>query len=115
MTTFHIQDIFNDLKKISFGINKEPINNFILYQIKTVVFRTRFQIFPSIMACKTFLIEKCKRNIKNNLITQFQSAKNKGNLDFFTRRYITNRQQRDGNNNFTICSITQNNDLIFTF
>jgi hypothetical protein len=115
MTTFQIQDIFDDIKKISFGISKEPIKNFILYQIKTVVFRARFQIFPSIMACKAFLIEKCKKSIKNNLSTHFQSAKTKGNIDFFTRRYITNRQQREGNNNFTICSITQNNELIFTF
>lgn len=84
---FNMNNSFNDNEKISFGINKNPWKNAILFQIKSTIFKSRFVFFPSVHACKTFLINKCKINIIADLRSKFENAKRTHNLGIFTNNY----------------------------
>ena len=56
---------FNDEYKIAFGINEGMLNiNYILFHIKTTVFRNRFKKFSSRNVCKAYLIKSTKKRNK---------------------------------------------------
>ena len=67
LRTFNIHNIFNTKIKRTFGTDDDPLTNFLLYHIKTVVFRSRFKTFISIDVGRNYAINKCKENIKMTL------------------------------------------------
>ena len=94
---FCINEKFDNEIKISFGLDKESVYNFILFHIKSVVFRARFQTFTNLEACKSILTKKCKKNIGKDLWNKFKIAKAKGIESTFLDLFLP---YSNGINNF---------------
>ena len=94
---FCINEKFDNEIKISFGLDNELVNNFILFHIKSVVFRARFQTFTNLEACKSILTKKCKKNIGKDLWNKFKIAKAKGIASTFLDLFLP---YSNGINNF---------------
>ena len=111
LRTFNIHNKCDTKMNITFGMDKEPLTNFILYHIKSVVFRSRFTAFPSKEVCKVSLISKCRQNIKKDLRIRFNLAKLKGKIEEFTSRFMQNSTP----NSLEVCVFNNNNELEFTW
>jgi len=85
---FRINDKYDNEIKISFGLDNESVNNFILFHIKSVVFRSRFQTFTSTEASKTILTRRCKKNIGKDLWNKFEIAKAKGRASIVLEDFL---------------------------
>lgn len=116
LRTFNIHNICDTKIRITFGMDKEPLTNFILYHIKSVVFRSRFMVFHSKEVCKVSLISKCRQNIKKDLRIRFNLAKLKGKIDEFTSRFRPNSSGNSTNevSSLEVCAFNENNELEFT-
>ena len=104
-TVFQMHMLYEDKQNLTFGLEDQSVGNYILFHIKSVVFRSRFKKYQNIDICKTSLTRKCKNNITKDLIEKFSLARHKGNLDSFSEFFI------DGNNVLNLCTITNENTL----
>ena len=120
---FNLEDIYDSKTKLTFGTD-DQYNNFFLFHIKSVIFRSRFCETSSIEQCRATLIRKCKSNIKKDVQRRYSLAKLKGNImEFkytFILRHNSNRQNRDNMSNNRIQSnlaigLDEGGDLIFSF
>ena len=116
LRTFNIHNIFNTKIKRTFGTDDDPLTNFLLYHIKTVVFRSRFKTFISIDVGRNYVINKCKENIKNDIKLKFKLAKSRNKLEDFTKIFVPNIVG-NANNQPTIINVTliENNDVDINF
>ena len=64
ISDFKLSHAFNDEYKNVFGINEGMLNNFILFHMKTTIFRNRFKKSSSRNVCKAYL-KSTKKEIKN--------------------------------------------------
>ena len=85
---FNINTYYNDNYKLSFGIIDDPGKNFVLYHIKSAIFKARFRTFTSPTACRSFLTNKCKRNIIFDLRSIFTTSKRNNKLDEFNNNFM---------------------------
>jgi hypothetical protein len=111
LKAFNINNIFNNKVDISFGKAGDAYNNFILFHIKAVVFRSRFQNSPSKELCMSILINKTKIKIKKDLENRHLIATLKGSIDQFKRQFKTSLDERID----TIRLCTINNDNVLQF
>ena len=117
LRNFEINDIYDENTSLSFGVYNQSLYNFILFHVKSVVFRSRFKIFTNLELCKAILNKKIKDNIKKDLNNRFFVAKHKRKVSKFISKYIP-RSNQNYNPNYdidNICYITDTQDLIFTF
>ena len=96
LQSFNINTYYNDNYNLSFGIKNDPGKNFTLYQLKSVIFKSRFRIFPSQNAGKAFLINKCKTSIIKDLTNLFSKAKKANTSDVFRENFSYLNELRDG-------------------
>jgi len=89
--SLNLNHIYNNKFKITFGVQSENIANYILFHVKSVVFRSRFKNFHSLAACKLQLIMKCKNNIKQDLKSRFDIAKSKNKIEDFRDAFLPSR------------------------
>ena len=82
ISSLNMNHKFNTSFSISFGI-KEPTYDYILYHIKTVIFKARFKTFTNSSLCLIHLTEKCKSAITKDLQKIYFLAKYKGLVDVF--------------------------------
>ena len=85
ISDFKLSHTFNDEYKIAFGINEGMLNNFILFHIKTTVFRNRFKKFSSRNVCKAYLIKSTKKGIRNALKMRHIMAIRQNTIENFTK------------------------------
>ena len=90
LTILNINDKYDSKIKISFGLDKDHLSNFVLFHIRAVIFRARFQIFRSKDACKSALSKRCKNNIKMDLQNKLHIAKATGKVNSFLENFIPN-------------------------
>ena len=83
LNRFNLQAQFNSKKKISFGTNDSPWDNFLLFHIKSIVFRARFQTNLSYELAMHRLSQNCKGAIKKDLQNRFFFAKSMGKIGEF--------------------------------
>jgi len=117
LRNFEINDIYDENTSLSFGVYNQSLYNFILFHVKSVVFRSRFKIFTNLELCKAILNKKIKDNIKKDLNNRFFVAKHKRKVSKFISKYIP-RSNQNYNPNYeidNICYITDTQELIFTF
>ena len=108
--SFQLHDKYNSKIQIAFGLNENHYHNFILFHIKSVVFKMRFHVFNSVEQAILVLTLMCKQKIRKDIQNGYELAKLKGGTDHFKRMFNCNRQV---NNMLRICSINVENDLIF--
>ena len=106
---FRIHNKFNDNFKISFGLENERFHNYILFHIKSVVFRARFQTFTSKDLCTSRLINKCKARIREDIQNRYNLAKLLGKLDNFSSNFVVDNEA------FSLCVLNEAQDLIIRF
>ena len=104
---FNIDQIFDNKTKITFGVSGQILKNYLLFQIRTNIFRSRFKEFNSIEACKIKLYRRCKASITHDLKSKFILAKRKHKMEEFSTNYIVN--------NDNLVQIDDNGDLILNF
>ena len=98
--------------KITFGVENESIANYIMFHIKSVVFRSCFKISQNFAAGKSQLIKKCKSNIKQDLKSKFNIAKSKNKIDELFN--IFSPSQVEGENiHFYFWKINEEHNLEF--
>lgn len=90
LRTFQINDKFDNQIKISFGVDSDHLSNFILFHIKSVLFRSRFQNFPNKEECVRRLTKKCKNNIKKDFLNKYNIATAKGKVNVLLEKFIPN-------------------------
>ena len=99
---FNIDGVFNNKLKISFGVG-DLLNNYILFQIKSIVFRSRFRDFHSIESCRVALYKRCKASITRDLKIKYTIAKNTQKIGNFTQTFER------------IATIDNNGDIVLHF
>ena len=107
--TFQLHHKYSSKLLISFGLENDQISNFILYHIKTVVFRARFQSFASKEVCKTILIKRCKNRIQTDLQKRLYIYKLKGKVLDFVKTFV---QPNPNNDNINHNNGNDNDDNI---
>lgn len=107
---FDLHNKYNTKMKRTFGLDNDKQTNFLLYQIKSVVFRSRFLVFGNIELCKTYLINKCKRNIEKDIKIKFNLAKFNGEMEEFTNIFMSNNQQ-----NCISVTLIENDDIAINY
>ena len=107
----NLNHIYDNKFKITFGVENENIANYILFQIRSVVFRSRFKTFHNLATCKLQLIKKCKSNIKRDLKSRFDIAKSKNQMADFCNTFLPNRD--DGENSIYFWKLNGENSLEF--
>ena len=110
--SLNLNHIYDNKFKITFGVENEIIANYIVFHVKSVVFRSRFKTFHNFVTCKSQLIKKCKNNIKNDLKSKFDIAKSRNNLDDFCNTFLPS-QGDEGNTNFYFWKMNEENNLEF--
>ena len=89
MHFFNINQIYDNKLKIAFGQNTHNIDNLIFGHIKSVIFRSRFELFPNYDTCKKKLIQKCKNNLIRDLRYRFKMAKIANKIQEFKDKFLS--------------------------
>jgi len=110
--SLNLNNIYDNKFKITFGVENENIANYIIFHIKSVVFRSRFKTFHNFAACKSQLVKKCKYNIKQDLKSKFDIAKSKNKIDWFCNIFLPNQEEME-NTNYYFWKINEENKLEF--
>ena len=110
--SLNLNHIFDNKFKITFGVENENIANYIMFHIKSVVFRSRFKIFHNFAAGKSQLIKKCKNNIKQDLKSKFDIAKSKNKIDEFFNIFLPSQVEGE-NTHFYFWKINEEHNLEF--
>ena len=97
LNIFDIHTIFNTKEKIYFGSEREMWDNFVLFHIKTIVFRARFQTNINKELICNLLSKKCKTNIGNDLSNRLYFSNLIGKTDEILNNIVP--QENDGNDN----------------
>jgi hypothetical protein len=87
LADFNIGHIYNSKVKISFGVEEDILDNYILCQIKSIIFRSRFMDFNSMEACRVALYKRCKATIARDLKLKYKIAKANQKTNSFTQLF----------------------------
>ena len=111
LKAFSLNNKFNNKYDLSFGKSEDSYNNFILFHIKSIVFRARFWITLSKEQCISNLINRAKRKIKEDLESRYHIAMAKGSIQQFSETFKTSMAV--GVDTIRLCTI--NNDYSLHF
>ena len=100
---FNIDQIFNNKLNISFGVQDYNLDNYMLFQIKSIIFRSRFMDFNNTESCRAALYQRCKASIIRDLKVKYTLAKNNQKTNDFIQTFER------------IASIGNNGDLVVHF
>ena len=96
--SFKINDFYNSKLKVTFGVKDHISTNFVFFIIKKVIFRARFKEFVNQAACIQYLLNKCKREIRNGINTHFVAATHFDKINAFKENFMSNP-------NYKICEL----------
>ena len=89
---FRLFEKYNNTKILTFGLNTDHYHNYILFHIKSTVFRSRFQTYANPTQAIINIAKKIKLNIKEDIRNHYEIAKYNGDLDTMARTYNLNGQ-----------------------
>ena len=89
---FRLFEKYDNTKFLTFGLNNDHYHNYILFHIKSTVFRSRFQTYANPTQAIINIAKKIKLNIKEDIRNHYEIAKYNGDLDTMARTYNLNGQ-----------------------
>ena len=110
LKVFQIYDKYNNKMDMSFGLFEDHYHNFILFHVKSVVFKSRFEQYTSKEHCITALTNKTRYKIRKDIQNRYEWAKIIGNLATFSHLFNLDVQT---NNITKLCSLNAEREFIF--
>ena len=96
--SFKINNFYDSKLKVTFGVKDHISTNFVFFTIKKVIFRAHLKEFLNQAAYIQYLLNKCKREIRNGINTHFVSATHFDKINAFKENFMSNP-------NYKICEL----------